>query len=121
VENSARVAPTVPFQDWETITKQYAKPALLKMVLESFIKHHLQTPAELRTLMANQEFAVLGKLAHKLKGSACVMTAPKIIKLSEAVETQVTSTGMADEAITESLASAMDLWVAEISSKLATL
>jgi HPt (histidine-containing phosphotransfer) domain-containing protein len=118
--NMANIMPD-SYQDWEAISRQYASPELLKMVLKSFLKHHLEVPAELRTLIANQQFEPLGKLAHKLRGAACVMRAPFIVKLSETVEAQVMKNGFVDGDITESLASAMNLWVEEVSSKLASL
>ena len=94
---------------------------MLKMVLQSFIKHHAESGEEIRQLVKQGQFDALGKLAHKLKGAACIMQAPLVISAAEALENQIQIDQIADPVLTEDLASLMAHWVTEVQHRLNNL
>ena len=108
-------------QNWDDLNKQYPNPSMLKLVLQSFLKHHGNSPEEIRTLVKNGDAESMCKLAHKLKGAACMMRANTMIELAEAVENLTRETGKIEAIQGESIASAMDTWIFELNGKLQTL
>lgn len=108
-------------QDWDELNKQYPSASMLKLVLQSFLKHHGNSSSDVRSLAHENNVEALSKLAHKLKGAACMMRATVMINLAEAVENQIHATGQIDQSQVQNLAAAMDIWVTELSQKQQTI
>lgn len=112
---------TLPIQDWEALQQQYPKPAMLKMVLQSFIKNHAESPTTLRTLLNTEQFEALGAYAHKLKGAAGIMRARQPAELAAEIEQQAQQTGRVSPELVSRFADLLGHWLSEISTKLDTL
>ena len=107
--------------DWEQFASRYGKPAIQKMVLQSLLTHHAASPQEVRTLTSQNDAQAVEKVAHKLKGAAGIISAPRLTEIAKSLEGQVQNSQTFDPALAQALADGMDELLNAAQAKLATL
>lgn len=104
--------------DWAVLVTRMGSP-LLRKTLESLLRHHHHSPAELRRLAAARDMEAVRMLAHRRRGAAGLLAAGPAVRAAESLETGIRCKRMLDLAAVETLAGALESLLAEAEHYLA--
>lgn len=81
--------------DWPQLNTMLPSKLAVLRILSSLLTLHQQTPAELANAFDNSAWGQVKDIAHKMRGTASLLAAPKLLSAAQAVEQHISETGAA--------------------------